>query len=89
LWSKGYDVSNVFLIYLGPIRALGKMRKNLAFTRYFTYIFISVWKMLVFFAMMLFSVNLLGGNISNMFSGFSTGFSRHRINVTEVWREYE
>jgi chitin synthase len=60
------------------------MRKSLIDTRYFTYVFISLWKMLVFFATMLFSVWILGHNVGNTFTQFTNSFGDHQINVTEV-----
>ncbi|CAG7817051.1 unnamed protein product [Allacma fusca] len=79
-WENYVDSSSPF----APIRALGKMRKNLVHTRYFTYIFISLWKMLIFFAAMILSVWIAGGNVANLFSQFSNSFAVHNINVTEV-----
>lgn len=73
-----------FAVILGPIRALGKLRKNLVITRYFTYIFLSIWKMIVFFNFMILSVWLTHGNVSNLFSKASDSFATHRINVTEI-----
>ena len=76
--------SQTFFHYLGFIRNLGNMRKNLAASRYFTYVFISLWKMLVFFATMLFSIWIIGHNVGNTFSKFTSSFGDHQINVTEI-----
>lgn len=79
-WENYVDSSSPF----GPIRALGKLRKNLLITRYFTYIFVSIWKMVVFFTFMIFSVWIVHGNVSNLFTKASEAFAQHRINVTEI-----
>ncbi|ODM95932.1 Chitin synthase 6 [Orchesella cincta] len=79
-WENYVDSSSPF----GPIRALGKMRKNLVITRYFTYIFVSIWKMITFFTFMVVSVWLVHGNVSNMFTKVNDAFAVHRINVTEI-----
>ena len=53
-------------------------------TRYFTYIFVSVWKVLVFFCTMLVIELLTVGKIDNVFLLFQTGFGDHKVNLTEV-----
>ncbi len=82
-WENYVDVNSPF----GPIRSLGKIRKNLDHkktTRYFVYIFVSLFKILVFFSTMIFGVWIAGGNVNNLFTKISEGFSSHQINVTEV-----
>lgn len=53
-------------------------------TRYFTYIFVSVWKVLVFFCAMLLIELLTVGKIDNIFTFFQSGFSDHKVNLTEI-----
>lgn len=79
-WENFVDSSSPYAL----IRGLGNMRKGLTRTRYFTYALLSLWKMLVFFGTMLFSVWLLGYRIGNTFSQFSSSFGTHPINITEV-----
>lgn len=82
-WENYVDVNSPF----GPIRALGKVRRNLDIkktTRYFVYIFISLFKILAFFSSMMAAVWIAGGNVNNLFAKFSEGWSSHQINVTEV-----
>jgi len=82
-----FNTTISILCLTGPIRALGKVKKNLDIkktTRYFVYIFVSAWKILAFFCAMLFSLWITGQNLSNLFSKFTEGFQEHRINITEV-----
>jgi len=60
------------------------MRKNIAHTRYFSYVFISIWKTLAFLATMLFSIWILGHNVGSTFSQFTSSFETHQINITEI-----
>ena len=53
-------------------------------TRYFTYIFISLWKMLCFFCCLLLILFLRGESVPNFFILFTDAFSARQIVVTEV-----
>lgn len=53
-------------------------------TRYFSYIFISVWKVMVFFCTMLLVEFYTVGKIDNIFVLFQSGFGEHRLNLTEL-----
>lgn len=68
----------------GFVKHLGKIKEKLKSTRYFTYIFLSVWKVLVFFCSMLVVEYLTYGKIDNIFTMFQPGFGHHKINLTEV-----
>ena len=66
------------------VKYLGKIKEKMKATRYFTYIFVTVWKILVFFGSMLLIEYFVSGKIDNMFTLFTTGFKQHKINITEV-----
>lgn len=53
-------------------------------TRYFTYIFVSVWKVLGFFCTMLVIELLTVGKIDHIFLLFQPGFADHKVNLTEI-----
>ena len=53
-------------------------------TRYFSYIFVSVWKVLVFFSTMVLVELFTVGKIDNLFVLFQSGFSEHKVNLTEL-----
>ena len=53
--------------------------------RYFTYIFVSIWKVLVFFAAMLVTELFTVGKIDNVFMLFQSGFDTHKVNITETF----
>lgn len=53
-------------------------------TRYFTYIFVSVWKVMVFFTSMLLIELLTVGKMDNIFLFFQPGFGDHKVNLTEI-----
>ena len=59
------------------------MKEKMKATRYFTYIFVSVWKVLAFFSTMLLVELFTVGKIDNIFTLFQSGFGQHSINITE------
>ena len=63
---------------------MGKIKEKMKATRYFTYIFVSVWKVLVFFSTMLLVELFTVGKIDNVFLLFKSGFGQHNINITEL-----
>ena len=64
------------------MKFLGKVKERLKYTRYFTYIFVSVWKVLVFFATMVVLELYIVGKIDNIFVMFTSAFGEHKINIT-------
>jgi hypothetical protein len=68
------------------IRDLRKFMQRLRDTRYFTYIFISLWKMVCFFCCSLLILFLEGDSVPNFFLLFKDAFSARQIVVTEVSR---
>lgn len=66
------------------LRNLGKVNKNFQNSRYFSYLFISIWKCFLFFVTVLIIVRVNEGSCSYLFSEFDAAFKEHYINVTEV-----
>ncbi|KAJ8974097.1 hypothetical protein NQ317_011616 [Molorchus minor] len=66
------------------IKKLGKIKDQFDQTRYFTYMFISTWKMLCFFITMLFIVLAREGELGFVFTEFSEGFNAHPITILEI-----
>ncbi|XP_028030345.1 chitin synthase chs-2 isoform X4 [Bombyx mandarina] len=69
---------------IGIIKSLGRLKEELNFTRYFTYRFISVWKILLFLFCNLFFMWLDGDEPAMFFQLFNPGFGPHSIVVEEV-----
>lgn len=65
------------------IKYFGGIKERLWKTRYFCYIFISLWKCLIFFGTMLICMGFRLGEIGPMFE-LGNAFSSHKINFTEV-----
>ena len=68
---------------VGFVKYLGKIKERLQATRYFTYIFVSVWKVLVFLGSMVVIELFLVGNMDKIFALFTSGFKPHKLNVTD------
>jgi len=68
----------------GLIKYLANVKENLRRTRYFTYIFVSIWKIMLIFGTMLAVRYLIDGQVRPMFSSFKLAFSHHSILVTKV-----
>lgn len=66
------------------MKHLGKIKERLKYTRYFTYIFLSVLRVLTFFGTMLLVEYFTFGKIDNLFTMFQPGFGQHSVNLTEV-----
>ncbi|XP_055676574.1 chitin synthase chs-2 isoform X1 [Lutzomyia longipalpis] len=68
----------------GFIRGLGRIKEELRMTRYFTYLFLSIWKVMFFSCFVLLIWWFQGENVANFFSLFGTGYGPHKIIVEEV-----
>lgn len=68
----------------GFIRAMGRVKEDLKQTRYFTYMFLSLWKVMLFFCIVLVIMFFNGDEVANLFSLFGVGFGPHKIVVEEV-----
>lgn len=66
------------------IKALGKIKVDLEESRYFTYVFVSIWKCICFFLAMLVILLIREGEVSFLFANFYEGFLPHPINIIEV-----
>lgn len=69
---------------LGFMRPLWKVKERLKKTRYFTYIFMSTWKIICFFILTLAARLYNGENVYHFFTLFHRGFSAHKIRITEI-----
>ena len=56
-------------------------------TRYWVYLFVSIWKILLFFTCMIFFMFLRLGNVGDLFTKFTDSFNQHKIFVNEVGRD--
>lgn len=68
----------------GIVRAMGRCKEELRVTRYFTYIFMSLWKILLFFCALMFILWLQGDSPMNLFNLMGEAFSPHPILVEEI-----
>lgn len=69
---------------VGLIRAMGRVKEELRITRYFCSLFLSIWKVLLFFCALLMILVIQGEDPLNMFNLFGEGFGPHKIVVEEV-----
>lgn len=53
-------------------------------TRYFTYIYVSVWKIMAFVISSLLILHIKGENVGHLFTMLSSAFSDHKITVTSI-----
>lgn len=79
-WENFVNLNSTFSI----IKRLAIMKGSLNKTRYFTYMFVSVWKVALMFATMLAVRFMLDGQIRPLFSNFKLAFSQHQILVTKA-----
>lgn len=66
------------------MKSLARVKEELSNTRYFTYRFMSIWKIVVFLMCILFSIWTDGDDPAMFFQLFNTGFGPHNIVVEEV-----
>nr|XP_037268094.1 chitin synthase chs-2-like [Rhipicephalus microplus] len=72
---------------IGFVSRLAEMKDDLRKSRYFTYIFVSCWKILVILCCMLGFMTLTQENVLTIFRNFASGFHAHKINVVQVRRQ--
>lgn len=53
-------------------------------TRYFTYMLVSIWKIVAFFISLILILYIKGENVGHLFSMLSSAFSDHKITVTSI-----
>lgn len=66
------------------IKKLGKIKEHLEESRYFIYMFVSIWKCLCFLVTVLFIILIKEGEVGFFFSEFSEGFGAHQIQILEI-----
>ncbi|KAJ6636552.1 Chitin synthase chs-2 [Pseudolycoriella hygida] len=69
---------------IGIVRAMGRIKEDLRVTRYFTCIFLSIWKLILFFCSLVMILKIQGDEVRNLFHKFNAGFGPHKIVVEEV-----
>lgn len=80
-WWENYVCVNSSV---GLVRAMGRVKEQLRVTRYFTSLFLTIWKLLLFFGALLMILTLQGEEVSNLFNLLGDGFGPHKIVVEEV-----
>nr|XP_045601820.1 chitin synthase chs-2-like isoform X7 [Procambarus clarkii] len=78
-WENYVDKHSKFRV----IKYFGGIKERLWRTRYFSYVFVSLWKCLVFFTVMIISMSTRLQDLSAIFE-LGKAFRVHSINVTEV-----
>lgn len=66
---------------LGIIRSLGRVKKEMRLTRYFTYMLVSVWKIVGFVISSLLILYMKGDNVGYIFTKFPSAFGDHKLTV--------
>ncbi|KAI1291990.1 Chitin synthase 8 [Halotydeus destructor] len=61
------------------VRGLASLKDNLHRCRYFLFIFISCWKIVVILVTMLLSRYMIDGSVGYLFTNFKAAFSQHKI----------
>nr|XP_031829269.1 chitin synthase chs-2 isoform X3 [Nomia melanderi] len=69
---------------IGFVRSLGRVKKEMRLTRYFTYMFMSVWKIMAFLISTLLILHMKGETVGHLFTMLSSAFGNHQISVSEV-----
>lgn len=66
------------------IRYLANIKESMRRTRYFTYIFVSIWKITLIFGTMLAVRYMIDGQVKPIFSNFRQAFNSHKIHISKV-----
>ncbi|XP_017763944.1 PREDICTED: uncharacterized protein LOC108553522 isoform X2 [Eufriesea mexicana] len=69
---------------IGFVKSLARVKKELRVTRYFTYMFISLWKIVAFFISTLLILYIKGETVGHLFTMLSDAFGSHTIMVSTV-----
>lgn len=80
---KGHGYKS-FVYFLGIIKSLARLKEELNHTRYYTYRFMSLWKILLFLMCILLGIWIEGDDPAMFFQLFNPGFGPHNIVVEEV-----
>lgn len=73
-----------FLLHPGLIRSLGRVKKEMRLTRYFTYMLVSIVKIVAFVISALLILHTKGENVGHLFTKLPSAFSNHKLNVTPI-----
>ncbi|XP_077301033.1 hyaluronan synthase-like protein kkv isoform X2 [Arctopsyche grandis] len=68
----------------GFMKILNRVKEELNYTRYFIYIFVSIWKMIAFLCSILLILQIQGEDVGEFFTLFESGFGEHSIEVEEI-----
>ncbi|KAL9891261.1 hyaluronan synthase-like protein kkv isoform 2-T2 [Glossina fuscipes fuscipes] len=68
----------------GLIKTMGRVKDELKYTRYFSHMFLSVWKITLFLCSVLFIYWTQGEDPGNMFTLYTDAFGPHKISVDEL-----
>ncbi|TMW48229.1 hypothetical protein DOY81_006700 [Sarcophaga bullata] len=80
-WWENYVTSQSSF---GLIRAMGRIKDELKYTRYFSHMFLSIWKISLFVCSVLLIYWIQGEEPGNIFSMYSDAFGPHKISVDEL-----
>ncbi|XP_058798474.1 chitin synthase chs-2 [Phymastichus coffea] len=69
---------------IGIIKTLGRVKRDMIQTRYFTYMFISVWKIVAFFITLCVVLHVQGQTVGHLFSMFGAAFGEHKIIIQAI-----
>ncbi|KAK2583486.1 hypothetical protein KPH14_009451 [Odynerus spinipes] len=69
---------------IGFLRTLARVKRELRLTRYFTYMFVSFWKIIAFFISALTILHMRGQNLGHLFTMFGSAFGSHKIIIYAV-----
>lgn len=69
---------------IGFVRAMGRVKEQMLVSRYFTSIFMTVWKIMLFFCALCVIMFVQGEEVAGLFNLFNDGFGPHKISVDEV-----
>lgn len=80
------NLLNVLIItqflLVGLIRSLGRVKKEMRLTRYFTYVLVSVWKIVAFLISTILILHIKGENVGHLFTKLSSAFGEHTLTVS-------
>lgn len=69
---------------IGIIKRLGRVKRAMIQTRYFTYVFISTWKIVAFFVSVMVILRMQGQTVGHLFSMFGDAFGEHKIVIQAI-----
>lgn len=66
------------------VRSMGRIKEDLRVTRYFSHIFLSIWKVIFICCCLLIIIWIQGDDPANLFNLCTYGFGAHKIVVKET-----